>query len=371
MTPAEVRPATKRVVSLDAARAIVIALMIFMDHPTIISALPDFLVHPEWHGFRLPDLVFPAFIWIAGVSLAYSVSRKKELDFKAATVVFLRRIGMLFGVGLALNLAKYGLPLRYLGVLQRISLALLIAWPFTRSKIRWVLLGAAALLAAHGAVLLLVGAPGVDPGDLSQRAANVSGWIDTMLLGLPHTYQGAGFDPEGVLGTLSAGAQALLGLAVGMWLIRYPDSVRRVGQVALAGAGLAALGWLLAAAVDLPINKQLWTPTFVLVSSGICTLALAAMYFLADLRGYERWLSWLVPLGRNALLVYVGSQMLVVAARYTPIPATEMRFFPGAGHILARYIGLAPASLALSAAEVAMWFLVAGWLHKRKIYLKL
>jgi predicted acyltransferase len=134
----------RRVISLDAARAIVVALMIFMDHPMILDALPEFLVHPDWHGFRLPDFVFPAFIYLAGVSLAYSVSRKREMDFRAASVVFVRRIATLFGLGLALNFVKYSVrivegalapaPLRYMGVLQRIALSLLIAWPFTRNR---------------------------------------------------------------------------------------------------------------------------------------------------------------------------------------------------------------------------------------------
>lgn len=345
--------------------------MIFMDHPTIIASLPAFLVHPAWHGLRLPDLVFPAFIWIAGVSLAYSVSRKKELDFQAATWVFVRRIAVLFAIGLGLNLIKYGLPLRYLGVLQRIALSLLIAWPFTRSKMRWALIGAAVLLVAQGVVLLAVGAPGVAVGDLSIKEANISGHIDTLFLGIEHTYRGLGFDPEGVLGTLSAGAQALLGLAAGMWLIRFPDSAKRIGQLALVGAALAAVGWATAALFGLPINKQLWTPTFVLVSSGIFTLLLAGMYYIADLKGHDRYLRWLVPMGRNALLIYVCSSVLVVVARYLTIPTTQMRFFPGAGVALAPYLGEAPASLLLSAAEVAMWFVVAAWLHRRKIYLKL
>lgn len=361
----------KRVVALDAARAIAVALMVFMDHPTIIDALPPFLVHPEWHGFRLADFVFPAFIFVAGVSLAYSVTRKRDLDFRAATLVFLRRLAVLFAIGLVLNFAKYGLPLRYMGVLQRIALSLLIAWPFTRGRIRWVIAAAALLLVAHGAVLMLVGAPGVTPGDLSRPEANIAGWIDAAIMGAPHTYKHAGFDPEGLLGTLSSGAQALLGLALGMWLVRYPESARRLAQLAVAGALTAALGWALAAALPLPLNKELWTPTFVLVTSGLAAVIFSGMYWVADLRGHYQWLDWLVPLGRNALLVYIGSTALVVLGRHLPIPGTGMRFFPGLGVLLARYIGLLPATLFISGAELVMWFAIAGWLHHRKIYFKL
>ena len=209
------------------------------------------------------------------------------------------------------------------------------------------------------------------PDPHRQYLAHQSRDVDTLVLGLGHTYRGLGFDPEGVVGTLSAGAQALLGLAAGMWLIRFPDSVKRVGQLALAGAVTAGVGWLAAELFALPINKQLWTPTFVLVTSGVCTTLLAGMYYVADILGHDRYIRWLVPMGRNALLIYIGSSVLVVAARYLTIPGTQMRLFPGAGVALAPYLGEAPASLLLSAAEVAMWFVVAAWLHRKKLYFKL
>lgn len=355
----------KRIISLDAARAIAVGLMIFMDHAAIGRALPDFLRHPEWHGFRLPDAVFPAFIFVAGISMAYSVSRKKDLGFWKATPAFLQRIAVLILIGLVVNLVKYGLPLRYMGVLQRIGLALLIAWPFTRLKIRWVLVGAAVLLLLHGAIPLFAGAPGVVPGDFSARDATISGYIDTYVLGLEHTYGQSGFDPEGILGTLSTAAQALFGLALGKWLIRRPQDTRALVTVSIIGIVTTLAGWLLVGLIGMPLNKPLWTPTFVLVSSGIFTVVFALMYWLADIKGYERAFSWLVPLGRNALLVYVGSNVLVAIARM-------LGLFPEVGFVLARMIGSEMwASLIIQAGEVVMWFIVAAWLHRRKIYWKI
>lgn len=356
---------SKRIVSLDAARAIAVALMIFMDHASIGRALPEFLRHPEWHGFRLPDAVFPAFIFVAGLSLAYSVSRKKELDFKAATLVFVRRIAVLILIGLFINLVKYGLPLRYLGVLQRIGFALLLAWPFTRLRIRWVLLGAAGYLLIHAGILLFGDAPGVIAGDFAVREATISGYIDKVVLGVEHTYKQSGFDPEGVLGVLSTAAQALLGLALGKFLIANPRNMRGLAAVVGIGAAMAASGWLLAGVIDMPLNKPLWTPTFVLASSGIFAIIYVSMYWVADIKGYERFFTWLVPLGRNALLVFVGSNMLVAVARMLGV-------FPKVGFALANVIGSEMwASLIIQGAEVVFWFVVAGWLHKRKLYWKL
>lgn len=367
-----VAPRKERVISLDAARAIVVALMIFMDHPMILTALPDFLVHPEWHGFRLPDFVFPAFIFLAGVSLAYSVSAKKTMDFGAATRVFVRRIATLFGIGLALNFIKYSVrmsagalslaPLRYMGVLQRIALSSLIAWPFARSRMRVVLTAAMVLLVAHAAVLLFIAAPGGTAGALESHTDNISAWIDRAVMGVSHTYLGRGYDPEGLLGTLSSGAQALLGLFVGQWLVTFAGDRRRTLQLAGVGVLWALAG--IAGASVIPINKQLWTPTFVLLSSGIATVGLVGLYWLADLNRRRKPVEWLVPMGRNALLIYICSSVLVVAGRV-------VGFFPDAAVRLSAYVPEAAASIAFSAAEVAMWFVVAAWLHRRKIYFKI
>ncbi|MEA5075333.1 MAG: heparan-alpha-glucosaminide N-acetyltransferase domain-containing protein [Coriobacteriia bacterium] len=362
----------ERIVSLDAARAIVVALMIFMDHPMIAAALPTFLVHPEWDGFRLPDFVFPAFIFMAGVSLAFSVGKKKEFSYRDSVLPFLKRIGMLFGIGLGLNFLKYGVskgaaglvfhPLRFMGVLQRIALSSLIAWPFARSRRTTVLAVAAALLVAHAAVLMLVAMPGGEAGALDSKTENISAYIDRAVLGEPHTYGGRGYDPEGVLGTLSSGAQALLGLFVGQWLVAFPKDKKRLLQL----LGIGVLWTVLGAALGgvIPVNKQLWTPTFVLVSSGVATMSLVTLYWIADYLGQKRWFEWLVPLGRNALLIYILSNVLLVAMRVTGV-------FPGAAEALSGSIPPVLATLTFQVAEVAMWFVVASWLHRRKIYFKI
>ena len=372
--PAAPAPAPKapRVVSLDAARAIVVALMIFMDHPMILTALPIFLVHPDWHGFRLPDFVFPAFIYMAGVSLAYSVSRKKDFDLRAATPAFLRRIATLFAIGLGLNFVKYSVrqgaaglflaPLRYMGVLQRIALSSLIAWPFTRKPMHWALIGATILLLVHAAILLFVPAPGGVANDLDSKTDNISAYIDRAVMGDAHTYLDHHYDPEGVLGTMSSGALALLGLFVGQWLVKWPRDGKRLAQLAAIGALWIVLA--LALSTVLPLNKQLWTPTFALMSAGVGTVFFTAMYWIGDLAGHKKLFEWLVPLGRNALLIYILSNVLVVVGRVIGV-------FPDAAIWLSQWMPAALASVIFSAAEVVMWFFVAGELHRRKIYFKI
>lgn len=346
--------------------------MIFMDHPMILTALPVFLVHPDWHGFRLPDFVFPAFIYMAGVSLAYSVSRKKQLDFAEATKGFVRRIATLFALGLGLNFIKYSVrmganglflaPLRYMGVLQRIALSSLIAWPFSRKPMTWALTGATVLLLVHAAILLFVAPPGGVANDLDSKTGNISAYLDRAILGESHGYLDHGYDPEGVLGTISSGALALLGLFVGQWMVKWPQDDKRIAQ--LAGIAIAWIVIALALAPVMPINKQLWTPTFTLISAGVGTLGFLGMYWVADMQGHKRLLEWLVPLGRNALLFYILSNVFVVAGRAVGV-------FPDTAVWLAGYMPAALASVLVSATEVVIWFFIAGELHRRKLYFKL
>lgn len=367
-------PATaKRVVSLDAFRAVTVALMIFMDHPTVPSAVPWWLMHPDWHGFRLADAVFPAFLFIAGVSMAYS-SRKtpRSQSSAAAGLTFVRRIALLFGLGLGLNFIKYGAPLRIMGVLQRIGLASLVAYPFRRSAPRTIVAVALALIAAHSGILLFVGAPGVPAGSLASQDVNISGAIDTAVLTAPHTYKGQGFDPEGLLGTLTASATLLLGLALGRTLVAGEHSgtaLRRAFSVGLAGI---ASGLLLGLAV--PLNKKLWTGSFTLVSAGIFTVVFLLLYLLTDHRGRTRILTPFVPLGRNALVIYIGSNALIAALRHFTVTNASGASIPMLGALAdaaSRAVGPTAATLGISTLEVVLWAGVAAWLHRKRIYVKL
>ncbi|MDO9108984.1 MAG: heparan-alpha-glucosaminide N-acetyltransferase domain-containing protein [Coriobacteriia bacterium] len=359
-----------RILSLDAFRGATIALMIFMDHPTFPAGIPLFLRHPEWHGFRLPDYVFPAFIFIAGVSMAYS-TRKRDVSFAKSTAGFARREVLLFALGLMLNYFKYGLPLRIMGVLQRIALSMAIVWPFTRLKARWAVIGAAVLLVGYAAIFLFAAPAGIPAGSTS-AAPNITGWVDTTLLGLEHTYKQSGLDPEGLLGTLPAAALGLIGLAMGLRLIDRPQDPLELLLIGSYGAAL--VGIALWAHRFIPINKKLWTSSFTLVSAGLSLVVLAVLYYLVDIRGYTRGAKWFVPLGRNALFIYIASNMLVVAGKQwitVDFEGTSTSLWVAVSTALARVVGLGGASLVISAAEVVLWLGVAALMHRRKWHVKL
>ncbi|MGB4593397.1 MAG: heparan-alpha-glucosaminide N-acetyltransferase domain-containing protein [Coriobacteriia bacterium] len=360
-----------RLISLDVFRAITVIGMIFMDHPTIREAVPQWLLHPEWHGFRLADTIFSSFLFIAGVSMAFS-SAKPSRDPKAERRAFFKRVGLLILFGLALNLVKYGVPVRILGVLQRIALASLIAWPFRR-KSPWMALGTGlALITAHTVVSLFVGAPGVPVGYLD-GIHNIAGWIDTLIVGVTHTYKGQGFDPEGFLGTLTAASVMLWGLAAGMWLRRDPQDRRTIAR--LTAGGVAALGAGLVLALAVPVNKKLGTGSFTLLMWGIDIVVLMALHWIADVRGHTKALKPLVPLGLNALAIYVGFNALLGIAtnvRVTTPGGTDITLLRAVGAVGERILGdPTAATLLISGAEVIAWLAVATYLDRRKVYFKL
>ena len=263
------------------------------------------LEHAAWHGLTAADVVFPMFLFASGTALGVRDGRMPPWPRA------LRRAGVLVGLGLVLNLVRSNgalADLRVMGVLQRIGLAWFGAWLVLHLP-RWAqVLLAAVLLLGTWAALSWFAAPGQPPGSLTPEA-NLAGWIDRVVLGRRHVYLGGPFDPEGLLGTLPSIVSVLLGAWAGRWA-GAAQRRARVIDLSLAAAVLLGLGaWW---SVVLPLNKALWTGSFVLVAGGWSLLAFAALVALVDVGG-QRWLGWpLEVLGRNALVVYVGAEL----ARY-------------------------------------------------------
>lgn len=364
------RPPSARLTSLDALRALAIAGMLLVNNMPGGGEPPGWFVHAKWDGLHAADLVFPWFLFVVGVSMAISLRRRASTRSRAVEWLhFAARVTVLFALGLGLNYLAYGLPLRVPGVLQRIALASLLATPFARMRMRWVLGAAAGALLLHSA-MLFVPLPGL-AGGVWNAEQTFAYWLDMTVLGVDHIHR-SGVDPEGLLGVIPSAGQVLLGVAVGRVLIEHPRDRRTL--LALAGAGVAAIlvGWALSP--WLPIVKKLWTASFVLVTSGTALLVLLALYMVADVLGGKRWVAWLVPMGRNALALYVGSRLLSIWLRDTPAALTEV----GGASIAAT---LAAGSLAAfgamwgpviyAAAHVLLWYAVAAVLDHSRIYVKL
>jgi len=303
-----------RLISLDVFRGLTVMGMVVVNNPGDWGHIYPPLEHAEWNGCTPTDLVFPFFLFIVGVSLAYALAGVKQRGGPQGPVLMqvLRRAAVLFGLGLLLSLyPRFDFSVvRIMGVLQRIALVYLgCSVIYLKTNWRTQLALLVALLLGYATLLQLVPVPDVGPANL-EPATNLGAWLDRLVLTEPHLWkQSRTWDPEGLLGTLPALGTGLLGALAAQWL-RRPEATaatKVLGLVA-AGIGAALLGvlwneWF-------PINKALWTSSYVLFTGGLALLVLAALYWLCDVRGYRRWAAPAVPFGVNAIAVFVGSALL-------------------------------------------------------------
>ncbi|KQN95783.1 hypothetical protein ASF01_15520 [Stenotrophomonas sp. Leaf70] len=357
-----VRTTPARYASVDALRGITVAAMLLVNNPGTWSHVYAPLEHAEWNGCTPTDLVFPFFLVIVGVSIGLGVVPRVEhgADRAALTRTVLVRALRIVGLGMLLHLlAWWWLDLahyRPLGVLQRIGVCFAVVGTMAiwlranaqRASLLLLLGGYAALLAAGGTL---------------EPWHNLSSRVDTVLFGdMAYKYDaatGLGHDPEGLLSTLGALASTLIGLRAGA-LLRSG----RPALLLLAAAVLLALGALWA--MWQPLNKNLWTPSYVLWTAG---WALAALWLAHLLIDRVQW----PPLGRrfgaNAITAYAGSGVMVLAMLGTGSWGWLY------ANVFDRWItplaGAEAASLAMAVAFVAVWWLPVWWLDRRRIYLKI
>jgi predicted acyltransferase len=374
--------------SLDVLRGAAVALMILVNNPGSWNHLYGPLAHAPWHGFTPTDFVFPLFLFAVGLSLAWVMPGLRSRPPAAFWRQVLQRTALIFAIGLLLNAAPFvrwneagelvqrdWSQLRFMGVLQRIALAFGIAAVVLRfGGARAALWSAAGLLVAYWALCVALGAPG-DPYSLQ-------GWFgtawDRALLGEPHLYRGEGvpFDPEGLASTAPAVAQVLLGAWAGQQLVgRRLDAADVVRLFSLA-AGLLLLAW--AWQLAMPVNKKIWTSSYVLLTTGLALALLALCVDRIELRTpgrtLERGVRFFEAFGRNALFVFVLSGLVPRCAALlrwwdgqawtSPLPWAYKTFVAG----------LTPDarldSLLFALAQLAVYALIVFELDRRRLYIR-
>lgn len=296
-----VKKSINRLISLDVFRGIVIAVMIIVNSPGNKTAY-SWLEHSVWNGCTLADLVFPFFIVIGGISttIALTNSRIKGLANQDLLKVIFKRSIFLFGMGVLLNYLPNHFDLntlRVLGVLQRIAICYffssILFLTTTIKKQFWIIV---TLLCGYW--FLLSNYPSTSPFSLEH---NLVGAVDRMLILPQHLYTPI-FDPEGLLSTIPAIASALMGNMIATVIISS-----RTQQYKLAwmlGAGLALVLSGLIWSIIFPINKSLWTSSYVLWTTGVCYLMYAICFALIEVKKWESWTKPLILLGKNSLLAY-------------------------------------------------------------------
>ena len=359
-----------RLRSLDAFRGATIAAMILVNNPGSWAHVYPALLHAPWHGWTPTDLIFPVFLFIVGVAIPFSLGRRVEAGAERGRLLLrvLRRSAILIGLGLLLaawpflDLGSLRLP----GVLQRIGVVYLAAGAaFLWLGRRGLAALTAVCLLGFAAVMRFVPAPGGVAGDLEPET-NLAAFVDRALL--PGTlYQGT-WDPEGVLSTVPALATALLGIFGGQWLRSANLPSQRTTRLFTAGFALLTLGWIWS--FWLPINKNLWTSSYVLFTVGIAFSMLACCVLIMDLGRPPRWTAPLESLGKNAIGVFVGSGLVIKTMLLFPERGDGSAYAWSYEVFFASWLGPLPGSLGFALANVAAWTAIAVFLDRKRIYLK-
>ena len=382
----------QRIVSLDLLRGLAVAGMILVDSPGSWSKVYAPLEHAAWHGLSAADLVFPTFLFCAGMAVGLMVPRL-TVEARAGSAFWLkvaRRTGLLILLGLAINLlaGHFDLPnLRLPGILQRIGVCYALGTTICvlaarrgeggRLAFNPPVTAAAAivLLAIYGLLVAFAPVPGFGAGHLDSYKS-LPAYLDRQVFTIPHLWRGATteglgvtYDPEGLLSTLPAVVNVLMG-AMAAWAMTQARGGRVLTRALILGVMLVVIG--LALSPVMPINKKIWTPSFAVLTSGVSTLVLVGFEFIAR-SGRSLGFDYVLKvLGGNAILAFILCQLLGIFS--------DLRVTPGAhptpqgfGNAMALTVLPDPYLASLACAVLVLAFITAILipLHKRGIHLRL
>ncbi|RTQ46568.1 DUF1624 domain-containing protein [Hymenobacter gummosus] len=367
-----------RLVSLDVFRGLTVMAMILVNNPGSWGHIYAPLEHAEWNGCTPTDLIFPFFLFIVGVSVVYALSGIKARGGPLGPTIgrVLRRGAVLFALGLFMALFpkfEFG-TVRILGVLQRIGLVFgacgVLFLTTSRRTQLWLIAGI--LVGYH--LLLLIPAPGQAEA-LLLPGKDIGAWLDRTVLSEAHLWkQSRTWDPEGLLGTLPAIATGLLGVVAGQWL-RRPDvaPAEKVVWLFIDGGALLVLGMIWNS--WLPVNKSLWTSSYVLYTGGYAICSLALLYWLCDVQQWRRWIQPALWYGVNAITVFFLSGIIARSLgllKTTDAAGQTVSWKDYLYHSFFTPVFTDPrnASLAGALTCVLIWLVVLGLMYRRRIIIK-
>lgn len=376
----------KRLLALDVMRGMTIAGMLLVNNPGSWGAIYPPLRHAQWNGLTPTDLVFPFFMFIMGMSAFMSL---RKYDFAISWPVIwkiVRRTVILFAIGIGIILLARLIRgvgngnlewsrvfdfsnIRILGVIPRLAICYgigsLIAI-FSRSWLKWVVV---AMLVIY-AILLIIG----NGYEFSEQ--NIINIVDRSVLGVNHMYTDTidgvslKFDPEGFLSTLPSIAHMLIGFLAAKMMMGYQDNNLRVMNIMLLGAALTFAGFLLA--YGLPLNKKIWSPTFVLTTCGLASLLLGMLIWLIDIKGYNRWCAFFRDFGVNPLFMYVWGTVLSILLGAIKVSETSLHTLYYRDLLIPMCMGDETlASCCFAITFVCFVWIFAYILYRNKIYIKI
>lgn len=359
---------SSRLLSLDAMRGFTIAAMIMVNFPGHEDFVFPTLRHTKWNGLTFTDLIAPTFLFIVGVSITLAYSKKLDAPKVPLYRKILVRSLKIFAVGMFLNmLPDFNFSdLRYTGTLHRIAIVFLVcAVIFLNSNWKQQLGIAAAILVLYWLALTTIPTPGTGMVML-EPGVNLAAWVDQQYL--PGKMWQGNWDPEGILSTFPSIATTITGMLAGRLMLLPLSPNEKSNFLLTAGFATASLGYFWN--LIFPTNENLWTSSFVLVTSGFAAMLLGALYFLIDIRGLTRGIAPSVIFGANAIAAYVLADILALLFYIMPIGGESVN-----QHAVAALsqTGMDPrlASMLFALFFVCINFIPAYLLYKKRIFIKL
>jgi predicted acyltransferase len=400
-TVAPLAPKRERLLSLDVFRGLTIAGMLLVNNPGTWSAIFPPLEHAEWNGWTPTDLIFPFFLFIVGITthLSLSARRARGDDDSAVIKQILRRGIIIYLLGFAMAMFPFyqwgtiaSIPnatpwdrilyriehVRILGVLPRIAIVYICAGLLTlKTTLKQQIIIIATLLFGYWFAMTLIPVPGeheIGAVLLNTHDRNLAAWLDRAILGTNHTWSGSvTFDPEGPMSTVPAIATAMLGVIAGRWIVQKekPLLERISGMFAVGAIGMMiGLMWNWA----FPINKNLWTSSYVIFTAGMACVSIATIMWIVDYCNVKWWTKPFVIYGVNPIVAFVGSGVLarlIYTLWHVSYQGHSVAIQDAIYQIV--FLPWLPprvASLAFAISFVVLWFGILTVLYRRNIVLK-
>jgi predicted acyltransferase len=372
--------ASQRFLALDVFRGMTICFMIIVNTPGNGATSYAPLLHANWNGFTPTDLVFPSFMFAVGNAMSFVMLKWGRLSQSEVLAKIFKRTLIIFLLGFLMYWFPFvhyndqhqlvGNPIdhtRIMGVLQRIALGYCFASLMVLYlKPKPIFMLSVILLLAYWVILLLFG----DTTDPYNMMTNAGTKLDLWLLGPDHLYHGEGvpFDPEGVLSTMPAIVNVSFGYLAGKWIQQKGKEYEGLAKLLLAGALLVALalGW------DrfFPINKKLWTSSFVLLTVGIDCIILAALIYVTDFLQHRKWAYFFEVFGKNPLFIYLLSEVIAILFWFFRVGENYQPVYQWIFQNIFRPAGMYFGSFLFAISIMLVCWLVGYFLDKRKIYIR-
>jgi len=355
----------ERLVSVDAFRGATVAAMILVNNPGDWGHIYWPLEHAAWNGWTPTDLIFPFFLFIVGSSLAFSTRDTT----KAAAIRALKIFGLGFFMAFypRFNIFTVRIP----GVLARIALCYFVAFLIKKHfSLRGVAVIAASCCLGYWFLMTVVPVPGGVAPNL-EPGTNLGAWLDRLVFGRHLWVSSKTWDPEGLLSSLPAVGTTLFGYLAGSLFRSGLGASEIIRRLVISGVVLTIGG--VAWDTVFPINKSLWTSSYVLFTAGLASLILAGFYWIGDVKGFKRPMKPMVVYGVNAIVVFVASGLLAKTMAIIKVPLGETSVSSQVFIHKTLFLSwLTPynASLGFAIANVAFWYAILWWLDRRGIHVK-